>query len=192
MVQNDKKIIIVIEGPSGVGKDTLVKSLMDNYPNMFEKVPSMTTREMRETESQGNPYYFVDEKKFKQLISDGTLFEYTTRHNTYRGMSKTLFDDVLNRGKFPVKDCDKVGFDALKKIYGNKVFGIFITCPKKQIEERLINRGETGESLVTRLNNYDEYVKNAKYYDVTIENIDINIATKNLYSTIEKFYNSVE
>lgn len=191
MNTNEKGIIIVIEGPSGVGKDTLVKSLIDNYPEMFEKVPSMTTREMRENESQGNPYYFVSEERFKQLIADGTLFEYTTRHNTYRGMNKDLFDDVLNRKKFPVKDCDKVGLDSLRKIYGNTVLGIFITCPKKQIEERLIARGETGESLATRLNNYDEYVKNEIYFDTTIENIELDVATKQLYDTIMSFYNNL-
>lgn len=191
MNTNEKGIIIVIEGPSGVGKDTLVKSLMENYPDMFEKVPSMTTREMRENESQGNPYFFVSEERFKQLIADGTLFEYTTRHNTYRGMSKELFDNVLNRGKFPVKDCDKIGLDALRKIYGNKVFGVFITCPKKEIEARLIGRGESGESLATRLNNYDEYVKNEVYFDTTIENIDLEVATKQLYDKIMNFYNQV-
>jgi guanylate kinase len=191
MNTNEKGIIIVIEGPSGVGKDTLVKSLMENYPNMFEKVPSMTTREMRENESQGNPYFFVSEERFKQLIADGTLFEYTTRHNTYRGMNKDLFDEVLNRGKFPVKDCDKIGLDALRKIYGNKVFGVFITCPKKEIEARLIGRGESGESLATRLNNYDEYVKNEVYFDTTIENIDLEVATKQLYDKIMSFYNQV-
>lgn len=191
MQQNDKQIVIVIEGPSGVGKDTLVKRLMEKYPDTFEKVPSMTTREMREGESQGNPYYFVDENKFKELVEDGSLFEYAVRHNTYRGMSKQLFDNVLNRKKFPVKDCEPAGFKALKKIYGKKVIGIFITCPKEEIKRRLISRGETGESLETRLSNYDEYMKNASLYDLTMENIDLEKTTDDIYNVIKNFYESL-
>lgn len=191
-MKNEKGIIIVVEGPSGVGKDAIVKSLMEHYPNMFEKVPSMTTREMREDESQGHPYFFVDEKTFLEYINSGHVFEHTIRHNTYRGMSKHLFDDVLNRKLFPVKDCDPVGYRALKKIYGNKVLGIFITCPKELIHERLINRGETGESLKIRLNNYDEYIKNKVIYDCEVENIDLNKATEEIYNIIVDFYNNIK
>lgn len=190
-MKNEKGIIVVIEGPSGVGKDSLVKNLIEKYPHTFAKVPSMTTREMRADESQGNPYFFVDEKTFLEYLNSGVIFEHTTRHNTYRGMSKKLFDDVLNKNLIAIKDCDKIGLDALRNIYGNKVVGIFITCPKEEIRKRLINRGETGDSLKTRLDNYDEYVKNYVYYDYTIENIDLDTATKELYALIEKFYNGL-
>jgi len=190
-MKNEKGIVIVIEGPSGVGKDALVKKLIEKHPNMFEKVPSMTTREMRENESQGNPYYFVDEKTFLSYINNGQVFEHTTRHNTYRGMSKHLFDEILARKNFPIKDCDVIGLNALKKIYGKNVVSVFITCPKNLIEERLIKRGETGESLKIRLNNYDEYINNKIYFDYNIENIDLNKAADELYKIILKFYNSL-
>lgn len=188
---NEKGIIIVIEGPSGVGKDTIVKQLVEKYPNTFEKTPSLTTREMRKDESQGKPYYFVDEKSFIESLEKGEIFEYTLRHGQYRGMSKKYFDAVINRGLFPVKDCDKIGLDALRKVYPGKIFSIFLTCPKEQIEKRLIGRGTTGEDLRIRLENYDEYVKQAVYYDTTIENIDLEVATKQVYDEIMKFYNSL-
>lgn len=187
-MKNKKGIVIIIEGPSGVGKDTLVQELIKKYPNTFAKVPSMTTREMRENESQGNPYFFVDEKTFNKYISSGEVFEHTIRHGQYRGMSKRLFDEVLDQQLFPVKDCDVVGLNALKKVYANKVCSFFITCPKEDIEKRLINRGTTGDDLKTRLENYDEYVKNYVYYDEVVENIDLQLATKTLYNKIMKFY----
>ena len=187
-MKNKKGIIVVIEGPSGVGKDTLVQELMKKSPNTFVKVPSMTTREMRENESQGNPYYFVDEDTFKKYLSTGVVFEHTIRHGQYRGMSTKLFDDVLNKGLFPVKDCDMIGLNALKQVYGDRVCSFFITCPKEEIEKRLINRGTTGEDLKTRLDNYDEYVKNYVYYDETIENINLQLATDTLYKKIMDFY----
>lgn len=187
-MKNKKGIIIIIEGPSGVGKDTLVHELMKKYPNTFAKVPSMTTRAMRENESQGDPYFFVDEDTFKDYIETGEVFEHTIRHGQYRGMCKRLFDEVLDKQLFPVKDCDMVGLNALKEVYGNKVCSFFITCPKADIERRLINRGTTGDDLKTRLNNYDEYVKNYIYYDEVIENIDLQVATDTLYKKIMKFY----
>ena len=76
-MKNDKGLIIVIEGPSGVGKDAIVSGLKQKYAGMFEKVPSTTTRPMRENESQGNPYFFVDEPTFKELYNSGDIFEYT-------------------------------------------------------------------------------------------------------------------
>lgn len=187
-MKNKKKIIVIIEGPSGVGKDTLVHELMRKYPNTFVKVPSMTTRAMRENERQGDPYFFVDEPTFKTYIETGEVFEHTIRHGQYRGMSKRLFDEVLDKSLFPVKDCDVVGLNALKEVYGNKVCSFFITCPKEEIEKRLIGRGTTGEDLITRLNNYDEYVTNYIYYDEVIENIDLELATETLYKKIMKFY----
>ena len=187
-MKNKKGIIVVIEGPSGVGKDTIVQELMKQYPNTFAKVPSMTTRSMRDNESQGDPYYFVDEPTFKEYLSSGVVFEHTIRHGQYRGMSTKLFDDVLKQELFPVKDCDMVGLNALKKVYGDKVCSFFITCPKEEIEKRLINRGTTGDDLKTRLDNYDEYIKNDVYYDETIENIDLQVATETIYNKIMAFY----
>ena len=66
-MKNEKGLIIVVEGPSGVGKDSIVQGLKEKYPNMFVKAPSTTTREMRENESQGNPYFFVTIDEFNKL-----------------------------------------------------------------------------------------------------------------------------
>jgi len=185
---NEKGIIIVVEGPSGVGKDAVIKELIKKYPNTFVKVPSTTTRAMRVGESQGSPYYFVNESTFKTMLDSGEIFEHTFRHGQYRGMSKHLFDDVLSKKLFPVKDCDLIGVNALRNVYANKVFTIFLTCPKAEIERRLIGRGDKGEDLKTRLNNFDEYIKNAKYFDVVIENIDLDVAVDNVYNAIADFY----
>jgi len=191
-MKNEKQLIIVIEGPSGVGKDAIMNGLSQKYPDIFQKVPSMTTREMREGESQGRPYYFVSVDEFKRQLANGYIFENTVRHNTYRGMSRVYFDKVLEEKKFPLKDCDKIGLYALRKEYGDKnVFGIFITCPKDVIEQRLIGRGETGDSLKQRLANYDEYINEYIHYNVTIENIDLTKAIDDVYSAVMNYYNEM-
>ena len=192
-MKNEKGIIIILEGPSGVGKDAIIKGLVDNYPNMFKKIPSTTTRSMREGESQGSPYYFVSEEEFLQKLNSGAIFEHTSRHGQYRGMSREYFDNAINKGIFPVKDCDLVGVNALRKLYGNnRVFTIFITCPKKNIEERLLGRGDSGQDLITRLNNYDEYIKNAKYFDKVVENINLDKAISDVYNLIIEYYEKCE
>lgn len=169
---NNKKILI-IEGPSGVGKDTIIDTLISRYPDKFGKPVNASTRAMRPNETQGNPYLFLSEEEFLKLRQTGEIFEHTIRHGTYRGMRKSSFDEVLNSGKIALRDCDKYGFKALKELYPEIVTGIFLTCDKETIKNRLLSRDEPLESMTARLNDYDNCIKDAYYYDYVIENIDL-------------------
>ena len=188
MKNNEKKIIVVIDGPSGVGKDTIISGLIEKHPHIFKKAQSTTTRPMRPNESQGNPYFFVSKKEFEKGIKNGEFFEHTTRHGTYRGMSKHLFDEILDEGKIPLKDCDHVGLNALRKEYPGKVIGIFVNAPKEVIIERLIGRDEGDETLNARIADYDTYVKNSEHFDHEVQNLDVEDAVKEVIGLIERFY----
>lgn len=188
MFENNKGIIVVLEGPSGVGKDSIMNRLIELYPNNFERVISTTTREMRQYESQGNPYYFVTDDEFNRLVDTGVIFEQTERHGTKRGMSKTAFDNILNHKKVPIKDCDKVGLKALKNLYGNKVFGVFITASKDSIAKRLTERGDNPEDVKVRLANYEDLLKQKEFYDVNVENTNLEKATLEVLNEIKKHY----
>lgn len=190
--ENLKQIIVVLEGPSGVGKDSIMNGLIEKYPHIFSHVVSTTTREMRPYESQGNPYNFVSDMEFERLLKEGVIFEHTERHGTKRGMSRKAFDDILLDGKIPIKDCDKVGLKALKGVYGNRVFGVFIVAPKEEVKRRLIDRGDEGLDLETRLANYNEHLKQAKFYDVAVENIDLNKAIDDVFNAIMKQYEKLK
>lgn len=192
MKDNSKKIIVVVEGPSGVGKDTIMNKLIATYPHLFGHVVSTTTREMRSYESQGNPYYFVDDAEFERLVKTGVIFEQTERHGTKRGMTRTAFDNILKENKIPIKDCDANGLKALKKLYGDRVFGVFITAPVELIKQRLISRGDKSEDVEVRLKNYEEHLKQSEFYDVLIENLDVNETAVNLMNAIEKHYNELK
>lgn len=192
MKDNSKKIIVVVEGPSGVGKDTIMNRLIATYPHLFGHVVSTTTREMRSYESQGNPYYFVDDAEFERLVKTGVIFEQTERHGTKRGMTRTAFDNILKENKIPIKDCDANGLKALKKLYGDRVFGVFITAPIELIKQRLISRGDKSEDVEVRLKNYEEHLKQSEFYDVLIENLDVNETAVNLMNAIEKHYNELK
>lgn len=169
-----QKQIVIIEGPSGVGKDTIINEIIRRYPDKFGKPINATTRPMRENESQNNPYLFLTEEEFFKKRKIGDIFEHTMRHGTYRGMQKSSFDNILDSGKIAIRDCDRFGLKAIREVYGDIVKSIFLTAPKEEIRSRLESRNEPIESMEKRLKDYDEYIQNAKYFDYSIENIDID------------------
>ena len=188
MVKNDKGIIVVFDGPSGVGKDTIISKLIQGYPKLFIKAASTTTRPMREGESQGYPYYFVSDEVFLSKIKSGEIFEHTTRHGTYRGMSKKIFDAIIKDGKIPLKDCDYIGLNALRETYPGKVVGIFLTAPKEMIIERLLARDKNDVTLNARIADYDSFVKTGVYFDYVIQNIEVEKTVKEVIEKIEEFF----
>lgn len=183
------KNIVIIEGPSGVGKDTIINEIIERYPDKFARPINATTREMRPNESQGNPYLFLSEAEFLDLRKSGEIFEHTIRHGTYRGMRKSSFEEILNQNKIAIRDCDKYGLKALKELYGKQVLGIFLTCDKDIIKERLISRDEPLESMKSRLNDYDQCIKDAYYFDHVIENIDKETTITQIMNLIDSFNN---
>ena len=180
-----KKSIIIIEGPSGVGKDTIINELVSRFPDKFGKPINATTRQMRENESQGNPYLFLTDQEFLELRAKGEIFEHTIRHGTYRGMRKSSFDEIINSGRVALRDCDIYGLEAIKNVYGNKVTSVFLTAPKEEIIKRFESRNEPKESMELRLKDYDTYIENSKYFDYVIENL-------NMEETIQKILDIVK
>lgn len=180
-----KKNIIIIEGPSGVGKDTIIDILIDRYPNRFGRPVNATTRQMRENESQGHPYLFITEDEFRKLRQSGEIFEETIRHGSYRGMRKSSFDGIINEGKIVLRDCDKFGLESLKKEYPDQVLGIFLTCDKNDICKRLESRKEPLESMEIRLADFDKCVKDAYFFDYIIENNDIESTINQILEIID-------
>lgn len=172
MEKNIENRIIVIEGPSGAGKDTIIKTLMQRYPNRFGKLVSVATRAMRPYESEGNPYHFVSNEEFDRMVATGDIFEHTMRHGEKRGMSERYILELFAANKIPLKDCDIIGVRALKSRFQN-VTTIFITADKNEIERRLKARGDKPEDIVRRLQDYDKCILDAQYYDYVINNVDI-------------------
>lgn len=181
-----KKNIIIIEGPSGVGKDTIIDQLITRYPDRFDRPVNATTRAMRENERQGYPYLFISEDEFRRLRLSGEIFEQTIRHGTYRGMRKSSFDGIINTGKIALRDCDKNGLASLKKEYPDQVIGIFLTCDKEDIKRRLKNRNEPIESMNARLADFDKCIKDAYFFDYVIENNDIENTIKQIVDIINQ------
>ena len=172
------KRIVVIEGPSGAGKDTIIKTLTRQYPERFAKLVSVATRAMRPDESQGNPYHFVSNQEFDAMVATGDIFEYTMRHGEKRGMSEKYINELFTEKKIPLKDCNLIGVNALKSKFDN-VVTIFITADKNEIERRLHRRGDALADIEKRLADYDVCMQEAKHFDHVIIN-------DNLEKTIDK------
>ena len=182
-----KKSIVIIEGPSGVGKDTIINELIARYPDKFGRPINATTRPMRENESQNNPYLFLTEEEFFKKRQSGEIFEQTIRHGTYRGMQKPSFDSIIGAGKVALRDCDVNGLRAIRQVYGDDIVtSVFLTAPKEEIVKRLKSRNEPEESMQKRLKDYDTYIENAKYFDNVIENIDMEETIDKILKIIEE------
>lgn len=180
-------LVIVIDGPGGVGKDSILYGLTQKYPDLYERFITVTTRKMRPNESEGHPYNFVTEDEFKARLSSGDIFESTYRHETYRGMSRRLIDRILECGKAAIGSADINGMAPLKKNYGKDVVFVFIKAPRENVEARLLKRGDNAQEMQSRLQEYDDYMDREHLYDHSIVNICLEKAVDELHTFIVNY-----
>ena len=185
--------LIVISGPSGAGKGTVVKELLKIYEDNKDKVylsVSATTRSPREGEIDGVSYYFIKEKDFLEKIENQEFLEYN-KYGTgkYYGTLKNHVFEYLNKGYDVLLEIDINGYKQVINNYKDAL-GIFITTPSlKVLEERLRNRGtETEEQIRKRLETAREELKNKDIYPHIIINEDGKSydAAKRVYDIIKK------
>ena len=183
------KKIYIISWPSGVGKTTIWKILVDMDDLLFEKVITTTTRCPREGESYGVHYYFVEKEKFSRLIEQNRMIEYAIVHGNYYWSSYEELDRILDIWKIPLYIVDpqwaKFLKDKLIKDYD--VSTIFLMPPSEdELVKRLNNRWtETQESFDLRLKESLDQIKDKDFYDYTIINDDID-------KTIDEFISIIK
>jgi guanylate kinase len=179
---------IVFCGPSGSGKHTLLKRLINEYRDMFAFSISHTTRLPHESEQNGREYYFVTREEMIKLIDQDEFLEHTQFFGNMYGTSKKAVQDVLSSGRVCVLIVDINGVQNLIKTSLNPMF-VFIKPPRlDELEQRLRKRGtETEESLQMRLNIAKtelDYVKTEKsIFDAIIVNDNLESA----YLELKKF-----
>lgn len=145
---------IVISGPSGVGKGTLISMLMKEFPSMFGFSVSHTTRAPREKEVNGIHYHFTERSVMEKEIKDGKFLEFASVHGNLYGTSIESVEVVADAGKRCILDIDVQGAKAVRASSLDAIF-IFISPPSyEDLEERLRSRGtETEEQIQKRLRN---------------------------------------
>ena len=176
-------------GSSGVGKNTVINELKKENQN-FVLMPTYTTREMREGEVEGNPYFFLTKEQFQEKIRNNLLLEHELIHTNYYGSSFELIDKYLETGKIIIKDIGVQGAQNLyTKLNGKtKVIRVFLTVKNKRtLKERLIGRGE--KNIKLRLKRFGYEQKQINKFDYIIYNQDL-AKTTNLLLSLVNFDNN--
>ncbi len=169
--------LVIISGPSGVGKGTVVSLLKEIYAERNEKLYlsiSCTTRLPREGEQEGVNYYYISEKEFKKRIKKNDFFEYNIYGTgKYYGTPKSTALKYLKDGYDVILEIDINGYRQIKEQIPD-CLGIFIMASnEEELYERLKNRGTEDEELIKiRLETAKEEIKNKDIYDYVVVNAD--------------------
>ncbi len=180
----EKGHLIVISGPSGVGKGTLIKIIFKNIPNLSYSV-SVTTRKPRKEEREGVDYFFVDERTFKKYIEEHKFAEWAMVHGDYKGTLISTINETLAIGQDLILEIDVQGALKIKNKYPEGIF-IFIAPPSwEKLEERLRGRStEDEQNLKKRLNDARCEMEYKKYYDYVVVNDELEKAAQELEAII--------
>ena len=133
--------LLIISGPSGSGKSSLMKELLAHVSSTYFSVSS-TTRLIREGEIDGINYHFISKAEFEKEIEEGFFLEWAKVHDNYYGTSLKPILKELHEGKVVICDIDVQGHKIAREKLGNLITSVFITTPdQRSLKERLINRG---------------------------------------------------
>ena len=169
--------IIVVSGPSGVGKNTLVNLFLER--EKAQKIVSATTRAKREGEIEGDMYYFISEGEFKDKIKKGEFLEYAHIYGKqYSGILKKSVYDIIRKGGVAIRDIEVQGFMQIKDKIPKKILkSIFLLPPSEEIlRQRIRERAKiSDEELDARMETMNKELGYSKYYDATITTIDGDI-----------------
>lgn len=174
--------ILLISGPSGSGKSSLLSRLFAEFKDKLYFSISSTTRTPRAGEKDGVNYHFITKEQFENDIKAGLFLEWAHVHDNLYGTSLRPVTHALNEGKVVVFDIDVQGYLLAKKQYPKEITAIFIsTKDSNTLISRLKNRGtENDESIKTRLQNAKNEMKYIKEYDHIIVNDDLEVAYESL------------
>jgi len=163
-------LLFVLSAPSGTGKDSVIKALKEQGMD-FYVVPSVTTRPPRPGESEGDPYLFVSEEKFKQLVDEGELLEYANVHGNWYGQPRKLIRDNLLAGRDVLLKIDVQGAATIRRKVPQAIFIFLVPSSLEELTQRLATRQtETEEERLRRLADAREELTQQYWYDYVVVN----------------------
>lgn len=169
---SSKGTLIVISGPSGGGKGTVVKELKKIMPDLGVSV-SATSRAPRVGERDGVEYFFVSSEKFEEMIAQGEILEHTTYCGNYYGTPRKEAERITGEGRDLILEIEVDGASQVKKIYPDAVTIMLIPPSLSVLENRLRGRGtESEDTIQKRLERACEEIKCAPEYDYVVVNED--------------------
>lgn len=185
-----KSNLIVISGPSGAGKGTIIEKILNIDPKIKFSISS-TTRQKRPEEKEGLHYFFIKKEIFLKMIDENEFLEWAKVHDEYYGTSKAYVNSILEKGFDCVLDIDTQGAMQIQNQKVDAVF-IFITAPSiEELEKRLIKRGtEPPEKIKKRLNQAENEMNFIDKYNYCITNDNLDSAVKEVKNIIDKIRNN--
>ena len=185
MKLNQRGLLIVLSGPSGVGKGTVRKALFEMPDQEFVYSVSMTTRPPRPGEVDGVDYYFVSREEFERQIAEGNLLEYAEFVGNYYGTPKDKVEEQLNKGKEVILEIEVNGALQVRDKCKDAVF-IFVVPPtRKALYDRLKQRGtESEERIIERIAKANKEFKLAHQYDYIVVNDEVYNAADRIMAII--------
>jgi len=168
--------IIVFAAPSGAGKTTIVKYILNEFPE-FQFSISATTRKRREKEIDGQDYFFIPESEFLKKLEQNQFVEWECFYDYYYGTLKSFITDYVEKGTTLIFDIDVKGAVSIKKNYPEATL-IFVAPPSiDELKQRLIQRNtESDKDLKKRFERVDMEMKYEKNFDFVILNKDLETA----------------
>jgi len=165
--------LIVISGPSGVGKDTIARHLIDTDPERFYFVVTATTRPPRPGEVHGVDYFFYSNDEFAEMIENNELLEYAVVYNDYKGIPKKHIRDALHSGRDVIMRVDVQGAATIRKLIPNAISIFLTTETESELVRRLRERkSETAEGLNLRIAAARQEMKRIKEFDYWVINAE--------------------
>jgi guanylate kinase len=181
--------LIIVSAPSGAGKTTIVKHLLNSDLNLAFSV-SATTRTPRAGERDGEDYYFFSIEEFRKRVRNDEFVEWQEVYQDhFYGTLKTEIDRIWNNGNHVIFDVDAKGGINLKNIFGNKAAALFIMPPSvKELETRLIVRGkDSPEKIKMRVEKAEAEMKLANQFDFVVVNRELDRAVKEVVAIVSSF-----
>jgi guanylate kinase len=179
-------LLIVISGPSGVGKDTLIRRLLELDPNLVYSV-SGTTRAPRPGERPGENYTFLSKEQFERLIDKGAFLEHATYNGHLYGTFHERVEDEREKGRDVVLKIDVQGAEQVRRLIPDAIF-IFVVAPsERELERRQKERGsESAQDMAARRRIGEKEVEHAAHYDHVVTNDDVDRAVDEILDLVHK------
>jgi guanylate kinase len=176
--------LLVVSGPSGTGKSTVVKLLVEKLDRLCLSV-SATTRPPRESEREGREYYFVDHTEFERRIACGEMLEYASYNGNYYGTPRDKVEEWLGQGFDVLLEIEVQGAKKIKDQRANAVLIFLIPPSMEEAEARLRGRrSESEETLQKRLAIARQELEQAQYYDYIVVNETVEQAVEDIRSIL--------
>jgi len=172
--------LIIISAPSGAGKTSLARALIASNDNIMMSI-SHTTRPKRAGEEEGKDYFYVSQKSFLSMVSDGVFLEYAEVYGNFYGTSRLAVEEMLEQGKHVLLDIDWQGARKVRELMPDAISISVLPPSVDELERRLRSRGSDSESVISsRMEQAHDEMAHCRESDFIIINDDFNQALVDL------------